>query len=176
MTDLKQNRLPSTKEEKPADRALGSVPLFARIQDTAPFPAVLPDDPGPSWSTPAPSPAGGGGIDWEVVRVIKTQSVVALQPALRRFRENEGREPSLADRRELAKTLIRDAVTEQARRDVRDGIRDWTAAEEARYAKAVLDSQFGFGRLQPLFEIETAENITIHGNDSVVVQHTDGRR
>lgn len=175
MTDLQQDRPATTADQAPPAGSLRAVPLFANRQDAAALPAVLPEPVEPGWTT-APPAMAGGGVDWEVVRIIKTQSVAALQPALRRFRENERREPTLADRRELAKTLIRDAVTEQARRDVRDGIRDWTAAEEAVYAKAVLDSQFGFGRLQPLFEIESAENITIHGHDSVVVQHTDGHR
>ena len=38
----------------------------------------------------------------------------------------------------------------------------------------VFDSQFGYGRLQPLFEIPDAENITIHGCDSVKVHYADG--
>ena len=175
MTDLQHDQQDSTHQAA-EDRSLRSVPLFASYPDAHTIAPPVADLADVSWSTSTPAVGEGVGIDWEVVRIIKTQSVAALQPALLRFRENERREPTLADRRELAKMLIRDAVTEQARRDVREGIRDWTAAEEAVYAKAVLDSQFGFGRLQPLFEIETAENITIHGHDSVIVQHTNGQR
>lgn len=159
-------------------QSISTVPMFALHQQAPPMSFLAPTandrDPARPASAAAADPADHR-IDWEVVRIIKTQTVAALQPSLRRFREEESREPTLADRRQLAKKLIRDAVSEQARRDVRDGIRDWTAAEEAVYAKAVLDSQFGFGRLQPLFEIETAENITVYGNDSVVVRHNDGR-
>ena len=36
-----------------------------------------------------------------------------LQPALQKFRVDEHREPTLADRRELAKKIIREAVFEQ---------------------------------------------------------------
>ena len=175
MTDLQHDQQDRT-DQAAEDRSLRAVPLFASHPDAHTIAPPVADLADVGWSTATPVSGGGVGIDWEVVRIIKTQSVAALQPALRRFRENERREPTLADRRELAKMLIRDAVTEQARRDVRDGIRDWSAAEEAVYAKAVLDSQFGFGRLQPLFEIETAENITIHGHDSVIVQHTNGQR
>ena len=47
---------------------------------------------------------------------------------------------------------------------------------EQAYARAVENAIFGYGRLQPLFEIPAAENIEIHGCDSVVVQFGDGRR
>ena len=43
-------------------------------------------------------------------------------------------------------------------------------------AFSVESAIFGYGRLQPLFEIADAENIEIHGCESVVVQYSDGRR
>ncbi len=52
----------------------------------------------------------------------------------------------------------------------------WPLWLENRYADAVENAIFGYGRLQPLFEQPTAENIEIHGHDNVWVQHGDGRR
>lgn len=49
-------------------------------------------------------------------------------------------------------------------------------ALEDRYAVALEDAIFGYGRLQPLFDIADAENVEIHGWDSVVVQYGDGHR
>lgn len=161
----------------PEQRRLRAIPLFASRADGAPVAAAMTGETDPDWPMPHLVQAGWSStIDWEIVRTVKTQSVSALQPALQKFRVDEHREPTLADRRELAKKIIREAVFEQARRDARDGERIWSPRDEAVYAKAVFDSQFGFGRLQPLFEIETAENIDLHGCDSVVVKHTDGRQ
>lgn len=41
---------------------------------------------------------------------------------------------------------------------------------------ALEDAIFGFGRMQPLFTLPGAENVEIHGFDSVVAQYGDGHR
>lgn len=51
-----------------------------------------------------------------------------------------------------------------------------SAADEADYRLTVDSAIFVYVRLRPVFEIRDAENIEIHGWDSVVAQHTDGRR
>ena len=54
--------------------------------------------------------------------------------------------------------------------------REALAAQEQAYVTAVEDAVFGYGRLQPLLEMPDAENIEIHGWNSVIVQFGNGRR
>ena len=119
-------------------------------------------------------------IDWALVRQLKGDSVDKVEAEIRKYRLTQGREPSTDDEREMGKPIIARVVGDHARSEAAGG-RLWPAALEERYFKAVFDSQFGFGRLQPLFEIPTAENIIIHGCDSVrcttpTAGSRDGRR
>ena len=91
-----------------------------------------------------------------------------------KYRQRHGNEPSSDDEREMGKPIIASVVSDHARSEAAGGVL-WPPSLEERYFKAVFDSQFGFGRLQPLFEIPDAENITIHGFDSVKVHYADGR-
>jgi len=74
--------------------------------------------------------------------------------------------------RKIVRTVVRDHVDSLST----SGEALWPIAVERAYAQAVENAIFGYGRLQPLFEIPEAENIEIHGCDSVVVQYSDGRR
>ena len=73
----------------------------------------------------------------------------------------------------MGKPIISGVVADHARSEAAAS-RLWPATLEERYFKAVFDSQFGFGRLQPLFEIQNAENISVHGYNSVKVYYADG--
>jgi type IV secretory pathway ATPase VirB11/archaellum biosynthesis ATPase len=81
-----------------------------------------------------------------------------------------------ADRLLMGRAIIRRAVNDHVRALHREGSALWSPETEQIYAQAVEDSVFGYGRMQPLFEIEDAENIEINGWDSVIVQYGDGRR
>ena len=160
---------------------LSSIPLFA---DSA------------SWTTPGigarvdserlgrPTIRAAGGpdrgwvaedseIDWQLVRKLKTLSVDRVEEQINRHRSQYGREPTAADRREMGKPIIAHVVAEHAETNNALGYL-WNPVLEDRYYKAVFDSQFGYGRLQPLFEIPNAEHITIHGCDVVKVHLADG--
>ncbi len=80
------------------------------------------------------------------------------------------------DRRALGRSIIRRVVRHHAETLANEGEALWPLDLEHAYATAVDNAIFGYGRLQPLFEIPTAENIEIHGHDSVVIQHGDGHR
>ncbi len=80
------------------------------------------------------------------------------------------------DRRVRGRAIIRSVVHARAQSLGEAGDALWPLALELRYADAVENAIFGYGRLQPLFEIADAENIEIHGCDTVTVQYGDGHR
>ena len=164
-----------------AEPSLASIPMFA---DTASWSSPSVDDSADEVAVPTVERAGGPSrgwvaedsqIDWQLVRKLKLTSVDRLDEQIKQHRaRHDGREPSVADRREMGKPIIAHVVSEHAESDAAQGYL-WTPALEDRYFKAVFDSQFGYGRLQPLFEIPAAENISIHGHEVVKVYFPDGR-
>jgi Flp pilus assembly CpaF family ATPase len=111
-------------------------------------------------------------VDWQLVVVLRRRASEQITVAIA---EHSGPLTDV-DRRLLGRAIVRTVVREHV-----DGLSDsgqalWPMAVELAYAHAVENAIFGYGRLQPLFEIEQAENIEIHGCDSVVVQYSDGRR
>jgi hypothetical protein len=111
-------------------------------------------------------------VDWQLVVVLRRRASEQITAAIA---EHSGPLTDV-DRRLLGRAIVRTVVREHV-----DGLSDrgqalWPMAVELAYAHAVENAIFGYGRLQPLFEIEQAENIEIHGCDSVVVQYSDGRR
>src|SRR5699024_1988458 len=80
------------------------------------------------------------------------------------------------DRRVRGRAVIRSVVHAHAEQLTETGEALWPMELEDRYAAAVENAIFGYGRMQPLFEIPEAENIEIHGWDSVMVQYGDGHR
>ena len=169
------NDEPATDAGEPS---LASIPMFASAASWTSPDADADDD------VPTIDSAGGpdrgwiaedSQIDWQLVRKLKLASVDRLDEQIKQHRaRHDGREPSVADRREMGKPIIAHVVNEHAEANTAQGYL-WTPALEDRYFKAVFDSQFGYGRLQPLFEIPTAENITIHGHKVVKVHYADGR-
>jgi pilus assembly protein CpaF len=171
---------PVVGPETVAAPTLASIPMFA---DTAGWvsPAAAAGG-GPADPPVVTDAADGSGrgwvaedaqIDWQLVRRLKLISVSRVEEHIKQHRARHGLDPSVDDRREMGRPIIHQVVSEHAQSDAAQGYL-WTPVLEDRYYKAVFDSQFGYGRLQPLFEIPTAENITIHGCDSVKVHHTDG--
>jgi len=142
---------------------LTDVPLFAApVEVRVGFPRT------PSVAVAEPEVA----VDWADVVALRRRASDQIARAL------EGHDTRLADadRRLLGRSVIRSLVREHAEQLNVQGAALWSLAQEEAYATAVEDAIFGYGRLQPLFEIPDAENIEIHGYDSVVVQFGDGRR
>lgn len=171
-------------EETETSPTLKAVPMFSEpaawaepTEQQADWPLVDPTD---HSSDPAGRPPSRGwvdldsSIDWALVRRLKAESVDGVDEQCQDYRRRHGREPNVDDERELGKPVITRAVADHARSEAADGVL-WPPGLEDRYFKAVFDAQFGFGRLQPLFEIPTAENVAVHGCDSVKVRHNDGR-
>ena len=116
------------------------------------------------------------GVDWQLVVALRRKASDLITRRLAEVTQDGSPPLSAVDRRLLGRSVVRSVVAEHAARLGADGRALWPVEIEQAYAVAVEDAIFGFGRLQPLFEIADAENIEIHGCDSVVVQYGDGRR
>lgn len=110
-------------------------------------------------------------VDWPLVVTLRRKASELITHAAAEI------DPlSDADRRLLGRSIIRRVVRDHVERLSATGEALWPVEVEHACAQAVENAIFGYGRLQPLFEIPDAENIEIHGCDSVVVQFGDGRR
>lgn len=176
-------RGPEPEKVNGAPRNLTDAPMFADPTMWAPTSKPSSHQPTPS-SESATSPTAGrprgwvdqnAATDWTLVRRLKRQSVDKVEDLAKQYRQRHDREASPDDLRELGKPIISNVVADHARA-VAAGGELWSPAVEDRYFKAVFDSQFGYGRLQPLFEIPTATDVTVHGFDSVRVLQSDGRQ
>jgi pilus assembly protein CpaF len=112
----------------------------------------------------------GTGPDWAVVRELRTAVASELSDRLRGHPDM-----SRDSQRELARALTTRAVADWVDQQATGGALTPTVAEEARIADAVLAAIFGLGRIQPLVDDPTVENIDIAGCDQVWLEYADGR-
>ncbi len=143
---------------------LGPVPSFEPL---------IPESPATPPRRPAPAHPG---IDWLVVVGLRRTAAEQIASAGEQWKSDKGFDMPDEDRRVRARAIIRAVVHAHASQLNHDGQALWTLETEQRYAEAVESAIFGYGRLQPLFELAEAENIEIHGFDSVTIQYGDGRR
>ncbi|MFT4109598.1 CpaF family protein [Propionicimonas sp.] len=111
-------------------------------------------------------------VDWQLVVVLRRRASERITAAIA---EQPGPLAEV-DRRLLGRSIVRTVVRDHVDALSTRGEALWPIAVEQAYSDAVENAIFGFGRLQPLFEIPDAENVEIHGCDSVVVQFGDGHR
>ncbi len=116
--------------------------------------------------------AGELPVEWPVVVQLRRRAAERISQEIA---ERSG-PLSEVDRRLLGRSVVRTVVHDYADGLSANGQALWPLPVERAYGQAVENAIFGFGRLQPLFEIADAENIEIHGYDSVVVQFGDGHR
>lgn len=110
-------------------------------------------------------------LDWQLVVMLRRKASELISQAAA---DTDPLTPE--DRRLLGRSIIRRVVRDHVETLSSTGQALWPVEIEAACARAVENAIFGYGRLQPLFEIAEAENIEIHGFDSVVVQYGDGHR
>jgi pilus assembly protein CpaF len=110
-------------------------------------------------------------LDWQLVVALRRKASELITRAAADINPL-----SEADRRLLGRSIIRRVVRDHVETLSSTGTALWPVDVEHACAQAVENAIFGYGRLQPLFEIPEAENIEIHGCDSVVVQFGDGHR
>lgn len=110
-------------------------------------------------------------LDWPLVVTLRRRASELISQAAA-----DGDPLGPEDRRLRGRSIIRRVVRDHVETLSRTGEALWPVEVEDACARAVENAIFGYGRLQPLFEIPDAENIEIHGFDSVVVQFGDGHR
>lgn len=115
-------------------------------------------------------------IDWDLVVELRGRASQEIADRSAQHEQTSGQRLSSDDRRMLGRSVIESIVTDHADAAHRDGHEAWPLERERAYAAAVWNAIFGFGRLQPVFEVPGAENVEITGCDPVRVQHPDGSR
>lgn len=115
-------------------------------------------------------------VDWQVILPMRREAAERIAAAGSSWLASRGAPMPEQDRRAQGRAIIRSIVHARAQSLGESGEALWPLELEERYADAVESAIFGYGRMQPLFEIPTAENIEINGYDSVSVQYPDGRR
>ena len=115
-------------------------------------------------------------VDWGIVVTLRRRAAAEISERVEHHQDEYARAMPQADRRLMGRAVIRQVVRAHAEQLQASGAALWDMDVEEAYVRAVSSAVFGYGRLQPLFDIPTAENIEIHGCDSVVVQYGDGHR
>ncbi|GAB3769969.1 Flp pilus assembly CpaF family ATPase [Nocardioides ginsengisegetis] len=109
-------------------------------------------------------------IDWALVAAIRAQASEQLSRAVAADRGRLDK----ATQEELGRSIVLDLVDSSMAERVNAGESAWTLAEQEAVARAVFDSLFRLGRLQPLVDDDRIENIIIAGHDKVRLELIDG--
>lgn len=155
-----------------AKRARKSTPAASRLDGHRPAP--LGPQPASAAAVPEPapaatSPAGGGDVDWDLVRVLRDRVAEGL------------REAGIA----VTSGVFSDDDIERGRSIIRRVMDSYTHStldvggvlapeQEAATARALFDAVFRLGRWQPLIDEPGITDIEITGCDQVWVIRTDG--
>lgn len=110
-----------------------------------------------------------GAIDWKQVALFRAQASDQLSSAL-----GEERGADLETERELGRKIIQELLASASADSLHDGGSGWSVDEQFAMAQAVYDALFGLGRLQPLVDDDSVENIIITGADDVWLEKIDG--
>ena len=110
-----------------------------------------------------------GKVDWQQVAVFRAQASNQLTAALG---DQRGMDPETE--RELGRAIILELLQSTAAERLQIGELGWTLADQDALATAVFNTLFGLGRLQPLVDDDTVENIIIASAANVWVEKTDG--
>ncbi len=152
-------RRPDAEQNGSGQRPGRRRPLFS-------VPAVDADTPSVSSGSRTPS----AGVDWGLVAEFRSQASEQLTTALGEDRLHIDR----AAQEALGRSIIMDLLEAAAADAVSGGRRAWSVDEQQELAQAVFNALFRMGRLQPLIEDESVENIIITGFDRVWLERQDG--
>ena len=112
----------------------------------------------------------GRAVDWSLAAALRAHASEQLSQAVAADR---GRLDKAAQE-ELGRSIVLDLIESTVADRVNAGSTALTAAEQDALARAVFDSLFRLGRLQPLVDDDRVENIIITGHDNVLLELTDG--
>ncbi len=109
-------------------------------------------------------------IDWGLVAALRTRASEQLSQAVAadRGRLDKGAQE------ELGRSIVLDLIESAMAEAVNAGRPAWTPPQQASLARAVFDSLFRLGRLQPLVDDDRIENIIIAGHEKVRLEFVDG--
>jgi len=109
------------------------------------------------------------GVDWKQVAEFRGLASTRLAERL-----GEDRGKDIEAERELGRAIIQEILDDAAADLLHDGRAAWSIDHQRVLAKAIHDSLFGLGRLQPLVEADDVENIIISPHDNAWVEKTTG--
>jgi pilus assembly protein CpaF len=153
-------------ERWPDASDLTTLPLFATATEVPPTPLTF----GQRVSLSTASAVNGTGVDWSLVATLRAQASEQLSQAVAADRGRLDR----AAQEELGRSIVLDLIESSMADAVNTGRVAWTPAEQVSLARAVFDSLFRLGRLQPLVDDDTIENIIIAGHNKVRLELIDG--
>lgn len=150
------------------DGDLSRLPLFAQPFSPTPPPSVAPlrelDAP------LSPRQVDDADIDWQLVAALRAQASEQLSQAVAADRGRLDRPAQ----EELGRSIVLDLVESTMADAVNAGQATWPLERQRAVARAVFDSLFRLGRLQPLVDDDRVENIVIAGYDNVMLELIDG--
>ena len=117
-----------------------------------------------------PRHAADTSVDWSLVAALRAQASEQLSQAVA---ANRGRLDKAAQE-ELGRSIVLDLIESTVAERVNAGGTTPTVTEHHAMARAVFDSLFRLGRLQPLVDDDRIENIIIAGYDNVMLELIDG--
>ena len=109
-------------------------------------------------------------VDWALVGSLRAQASEQLSQAVAADRGRLDR----AAQEELGRSIVLDLIESSGADAVNAGGTAWPMAQQGALARAVFDSLFRLGRLQPLVDDDRIENIIISGHDNVHLELIDG--
>ncbi|WP_162452914.1 CpaF family protein [Phytoactinopolyspora mesophila] len=173
--------------ETPSDKAneITDLPIFRRSAapdtseqyESSPHGRLAPlagSRPGGTWHTAKANGSYGsrnnsdletadGEVDWAQVRAFRRLAADRLAEQLRDLDAIDEER-----RREIGREIISQILDEHVRRSMQTSGTSMGPSQQARLEKSIFDALFGLGRLQPLVDDESLENIEVFGADKVV--------
>jgi pilus assembly protein CpaF len=109
-------------------------------------------------------------LDWGLVAALRAKASEQLSQAVAADRARLDR----AAQQELGRSIVLELIDSALADEVNAGGTAWTVSHQDALARAVFDSLFRLGRLQPLVDDDRVENIIITGHDKVMLDLIDG--
>lgn len=152
---------------------LTALPLFAQPLPVGTQPGTHRSPPAPRLVKPVDSPSEAAqpvGVDWSLVAALRAQASEQLSQAVAADRARLDK----SAQEELGRSIVLDLIEATVADLVNAGKTAWSTAQQDELARAVFDSLFRLGRLQPLVDNDDVENIIIAGHDNVLLERIDG--
>jgi Flp pilus assembly CpaF family ATPase len=115
-------------------------------------------------------------VDWAVVHRLRRAAIGIITEREAAWAAERDTPLPVVERRLQGRAAIRAVVRNHVEQQTQAGEPIWSLEIEQTYARVIENAVFGYGRLQPLFELVDAENIEIHGAEVVYAQAGDGTR